>query len=343
MANDVGTFDPTQAPEISNPSIPNFDIEQVFNEFGYYPTQAEVTAMSQSFSGRNDSGTIGTNAVAQYVNFKRAQADFDKNDPLTALQTRMNDAVTLQKNQVQGLYGQLQDVLSSAPKLFGELTPDQISTYLAPLKNAFDTQLASVQGTIASRGITGSSTENNALAETGKKFQEQVFSTGLDVGMKSQANKANAIQAQIQNLFGLTGQELGISAGAVGQQSAQRLASSNLIASLPSFLNAQSAQEAAMARTNYDIDNPGFQGKFNQVTGDINTATGTLKNLMNAFNPFSTVNTPFGGGTFGDPNAPQAPASKAPGGSQYAAPNASRFNENASGYNRYQSTGSLFE
>lgn len=234
---------------ITRPGIKNFNIKDVFNSFGYYPTQEEIDAMAGTFQGTYNMGETGTSAVAQYVMQKRAEVERQKNDPLAALQKKMDESVALMKNQVQGLYGQLQDTLKEAPKLFGELTPDQIQTYLAPLQYSFDQQLAQVQGAIASRGISGSSTENNALANTGEQFQQQVLSTGLDVGMKSQQAKAAAIQKQIDNLFGLTGHEESISAAASGQKSAQDLSQSNLIASLPYFLSqdAFAKQEALKA------------------------------------------------------------------------------------------------
>ncbi len=280
MATDNGITDPTGG-------APNVNIMDVFKSFGYTPTQAEITAMAPSFEGRFDIMEIGTSAVAQYVNAKQAEAEREKNDPLVALQTRMDDSVALMKNQVQGLYSQLQDTLSAAPQLFGSLTPDQIQQYLAPLKTSFDKQMANVQGIMGSRGLGASSTENQALADTNKQFQEQVFSTGLGVGLDAQKNKATAIQAQINNLFGLTGQEEGISAGAAGQRSQQNLGQSNLIASLPFFLDQAASQRSQMAEA--ENAKGGFWDKFYKVTGGINQGLNTFNNLnRNVFSGFGT-------------------------------------------------------
>ena len=56
------------------------------------------------------------------------------------------------------------------------------------------------------------------------------------------------MQTQINNLFGLTGAEEQIGSAAASQQSSQNLAESNLLASLPSFFNSQSAQQEAIAQ-----------------------------------------------------------------------------------------------
>src|SRR4051794_35649803 len=129
----------TQGAKITDPTggARNFNIFDAFQQFGYYPTQEEINAIAPSFEGRTDPGQIGNSAVAQYVLHKKAEAERQANDPLAALQKKMDDSTTLMKNQVQGLYGQLQDVLGSAPELFGNMKPDQIATYLAPLQDSF--------------------------------------------------------------------------------------------------------------------------------------------------------------------------------------------------------------
>lgn len=255
---------------------PNFSVLDAFKSFGYYPTQAEIDALAPSFEGRIDPGTIGRNAVAQYVNYQNQIAQFKANDPLVSLQKEMGEAIDLQTKQVQGLYGQLQDTLTSAPKLFGSLTPDQINEYLKPLQTAFTSQLSQVQGAMASRGVAGSSTENNALAATDQQFKEQTLATGLSIGQQQQTARASSIQAQIAQLFGLVGTETGVKGAAAGQQSKQDLATSNLVGSLPSFLNAQSAEEEQIAKSN---QGGGFWDTFNKVTSGINKATDTLENL----------------------------------------------------------------
>ena len=73
---------------------PNFNILDVFQEFGYQPTQAEIAALAPSFEGKYGGGGIGTNAVAQYVNYQNQIKQFNdmiqtdrsqnKGGPLTA-------------------------------------------------------------------------------------------------------------------------------------------------------------------------------------------------------------------------------------------------------------------
>ncbi len=272
--------------------VRNFNLLDVFQEFGYQPTQAEINSLSASFAGSYNMGEIGTNAIAQYVNYKNQQAEFEKNDPLNAVIQRSNDIFDKNMASVKGLSQQLQDTLTSAPKLFGSLTPDQIADYLKPLQATFKTQMDQVQGTLASRGLGASSTEANALAQTNQQFQETVLSTGLNIGLDAQKNQANSIEAMINNLFTQSGQALGVGGQAAGQKSAQALAQSNLIASLPSFLNSQSAMEQQIAAAQEKARHPGFQGTFNQVTSDINTGINTFSNLMSLG---KDVSTPYGG------------------------------------------------
>ena len=257
----------------------NFNILDVFQEFGYQPTQAEINSLSQSFSGSIDPGQIGTSAVGQYVNFMDTVKQTEANDPLTALQTTITNSVAQNKASIQGLYGQLQSTLAAAPQLFGSLTPAQISTYLQPLQTAFQSQIGQVQAAMAKTGGAGSSTEQNALAQAQAGFQGQVLSTGLSIGQQQQQAQAQAMQAQINNLFGLTGTEEQIGSAAASQQSSQNLAESNLLASLPSFFNSQSTQQEAIQQA--QAAQGGFQSEFNTVTGDISQALGTATSLFN--------------------------------------------------------------
>jgi len=325
---------------------PNFNILDVFQEFGYQPTQAEIAALAPSFEGKYGGGGIGTNAVAQYVNYQNQIKQFNANDPLTGIQNQMKDLITQNQSSVQGLSTQLQNTLKSAPELFGSLTPDQISDYLKPLQTSFTQQMSQVQGALAARGLGASSTEANALAQTNQQFQDTVLQTGLNIGLTSQKNQADALQAQINSLFGQTGQAMSIEGQAAGQQSGQLLGQSGLIASLPSFLNAQSAEEEQIATAN--ANKGGFQAMFNQVTGDINQATGTFANLKNTFGPPTNFNLGPFGSVGSSPSAPnfgsgqtpstfQSPASQGPGGTNYQPPNL-----NAQGANEFASIGSMF-
>lgn len=247
-----------------------------FIGFGYYPTESEVASFMGTTGGTNWETFSGA-AVANYVNIQKAEIEREKNDPLAAFQKKMMDSADLYKTQVQGLYGQLQDTLGSAPQLFGNLTPDQIETYLAPLKRSFDTQLATVQSVMGSRGLSSSSSEINALAAAGEQFKEGVFQTGLGVGMQSQQEKAKAISNQINALLGLAGGEERLGGAAAGQRSSQNLGQSNLIQSLPFFFSQAAKEDQLFQQAQAKIG--GFQDTFNQVTGDINQASATYQGL----------------------------------------------------------------
>ena len=307
----------------------DIDITQIFQSFGYTPTQAEAESMAGAFGGANNAATkaAGVSAIGQYVNYQNQVKQAEANDPLTALQTRMNNIIDQNTASVKGLSAQLQSTLAAAPQLFGSLTPDQIQTYLAPMKTAFDSQMASVQSTMASRGLGAGSTEANALAQTGEQFNQTVLQTGLNIGLTSQQNQANALQSQINNLFGQTSQAMSVSGAAAGQQSSQNLGESNLIASLPSFLNAQSLNTGAYNTA--ATKGTTFMDTFNEVTSAINMGTNTATNLMGKQGlqgiiggapsnpqPYSS------GGT--NPMMPSA-ASTSMGGANYQNPNLSLF------------------
>jgi hypothetical protein len=257
-----------------------------FIGFGYYPTEAEVASLIGTSMGEGGS-EFGAASVANYVNMQKAEIEREKNDPLAAFQKKMMDSADLYKTQVQGLYGQLQDTLGSAPQLFGNLTPDQIDTYLAPLKRSFDTQLANVQSVMGSRGLSSSSSENNALAATGEQFKEGVLSTGLNVGMQSQQAKAKAISDQINALLGLAGGEERLGGAAASQRSSQALGQSNLIQSLPFFLS-QAAKQNQLFQGALDSKG-GFQDTFNQVTGDISQGMNAFQTLAMVPGQFKTA------------------------------------------------------
>ena len=330
--------DPNQ---ITDPTggAPNFNLLDVFQEFGYQPTQAEISALAPSFEGAYGGGSIGTNAVAQYVNYQNQLKQFNANDPLTGIQNQMKDLITQNQASVTNLSTQLQNTLKSAPELFGSLTPDQISTYLQPLQTSFNAQVAAVQSAMQAQGTPASSAEATALATASQQFQQTVLSTGLNIGLTSQQNQANALQAQINNLFGQTGQAISAQTGAAEQQSQQNLGQSQLLASLPSFLNANSAiqEQAATAAQK----GKGFQGTFNQVTGDIASGANALENLAMIPSQFQTApgasTAASAPTTFGTSPTTPSSASTAMGGTNYQNPTL-----NLPGYAEATATGSLF-
>lgn len=247
-----------------------------FISFGYYPTEAEVSSLVQSSSGSGGTET-GQAAVATYVNYQKAEIQRQQNDPLKAYQTKAYQLSQDQANRSQNLYKQAQDLLSQAPKLFGSFTPEQIQQYLAPLQTAFEKAQATTQTANARSGIAGSSIEANALQAGNTQFQENVLSQGLSVGMQQQQNQANALLGEAQTLFGGSQQNFGAAGPAAGQMSSQNLGQTNLINSLPNFLNQQAMNTQLF---NQSQDKGGFQDTFNQVTGDISSGVNAFQSLM---------------------------------------------------------------
>ena len=145
------------------PQISQQDVLATLKAYGVAnPTDAEAAL----FTGMDTIGGSAGAAIAEYANYKKSESDRQASDPLVAYQQLEQQYATDSIAQANNLYGQLQDLQSSAPKLFGELTPDQINQYLAPLQTAFKQSVSQVQGVLASRGLGASSTEANALAQT---------------------------------------------------------------------------------------------------------------------------------------------------------------------------------
>jgi hypothetical protein len=282
----------------------NFNILDIFQEFGYQPTEAEIQALSPSFSGTYDPLEIGTNAVAQYVNYQNQIASFNAKDPLTGLQTQMNNIITQNTASVTNLSTQLQNTLKSAPQLFGSLTPDQISQYLQPLQTSFNQQIAQVQAASAATGTAGSSAQAAALAQAQNEFQSTVLSTGLNIGLTSQKNQADALQQQINNLYGQTGQAMSITGAAAGQQSQQQLGESELIGSLPSFLNNQSALEEQIATAQNAQNNPSLLSRIMNLGNVVNAATNLGTDVLSA--PGKLINAGNSSANAGFPSALQS-------------------------------------
>lgn len=260
-----------------DPNVPNFSVYGAFQRYGYTPTQQELDMFASAFMGRHNAEQTGLAAVSDYVNAKKTEAERQANDPLKAYQEKAAQLQDQMFTQANTLYGQLQDLLSSAPELFGGLTPDQVQQYLAPLKTSFDQVNAQVQTDAARRGAAGSSLEAQATAQQTEKFKENVLATGLQVGINQKGQKAQSIQQQIQNLLGIGSTAFSAQGAAAAQRSAQDLSQSNLITSLPFF------ERQAALQTNAILDaqanKGGLLSKFYDITGAINQGMDTLENV----------------------------------------------------------------
>jgi len=307
------------------PQISANDVGQWLQMYGVVNPTPEEEGL---FAGMDVIGGAANAAMAEYANYKKAEQERQASDPLLAYQTLEQNYAKDTYDKAQNLYSQLSYLQSSAPQLFGSLTPDQIQSYLAPLATSFKSSLAEVQGSLASRGLGASSTEANALAQTNQQFQENVLSTGLQVGMTQQQNKAKSIQDQINNLLGIsTGAEARAGAAA-GQRSAQDLGQSNLIASLPYFLRSSGTEEANAKIAADKANQGGFLSKLQYASDIFSTGKNLASSIVST--PKDLINA----------------SGVSPGGSSTSTPMGFQGSPlNVPGYDasRFQSTGSLFE
>lgn len=221
------------------PQYSNYDVETAFKNFGLSATPEEIA----QFSGVDYVG--GGTAIANYVQTKKSMLEREANDPLKKVLEAQQTFTAAQQARAEGLtkesdalFTQLMGKLSEAPKLFGNLTPEQINTYMAPIK-------AQVEGDIARRGLAGSSTEINALTQNATK-------AGLDVGRELQTQQASALQNEIASKRGLlsgavnaTAQGLNMQGNTAGEISQGARDDERFLSSLPLYLRSYAAQELA--------------------------------------------------------------------------------------------------
>lgn len=277
-------YDPNQ---ITDPTggAPNFNIYDVFKSFGYTPTQAEINQLAPSFMGRKDVYQIGSSAVAQYVETQRKIQEQQANDPLIKYVEEQKTRAADLSTKAQDLYGQQQKILSSAPQLFGNLTPDQINEYLAPVVQSAKENSANLEGAFARRNLAGSSIEANALTGANREFLQNVLAQGLNIGLNQQKQQSDSIEKQIAQLFN----QAGISTSQVGagtsQLSQQDFNNAQTLIGLPSFLNAQSLQRELIAK---QLEGPSL---IDKIGSGLNLA----QNFLNFFSGANTIGTMLGG------------------------------------------------
>lgn len=240
-----------------------YDVQATFKKFGLDATPEEISSFSGVDLGNFDQ------FVSDYVMTKKNLAEQKANDPLQKVLDAQKTFASAQQAAAAGygkeandLFSQLRDLMGGAPKLFGNLTPEQVDQYLAPLKQTFNEADATAQTGNAARGLAGSSIEANARAGEATKFKGQVLSKGLDVGMTQQQLQGNVLQNEINRKNGLllgannnVVSALGLQNQSAGQLSNISQQDANLLSSLPNYLRAQSLQEL-MARKAMNPDTP---------------------------------------------------------------------------------------
>lgn len=248
-------------------------VKKIFQDFGMEPSPEEI----MQFAGIDYIG--GGTAIANYVSTKKAQMEREANDPLKKVLEAQQTFTAAQEARSQGLtkeandlFTQLMGKLSEAPKLFGNLTPEQIDTYMAPIK-------AQTEGDIARRGLAGSSTEVNAL--TGNALK-----AGLDVGRELQGAQAGAIQGEIarktgliQGAVGAQAQGLGLQGQTAGALSEGARDDERFLSSLPLYLRSYAAQEVANWRAGQK-QKKGLLGTLSDINQGINLGSNILSGGM---------------------------------------------------------------
>lgn len=284
------------------PQFSGNEVKDWFKNFGVDATPEEVAM----FTGVDYIG--GGSAIGNYVATKKAQAERQANDPLKAVLAAQKSFGEAQAALASGdrdtaakLYDQLFSTLQTAPKLFGNMTPEQVNTYLAPIK-------ASVEGDSARRGLTGSSTEMNAL--TGNTLK-----AGLDVGLTLQDKQAAAIQSEINRRTQLVGTATGAQANALGLQgqaagvlSQEGQQDQELLSSLPLYLRSYVAQALAADRA-AQKQKKGILGVMSDISTGINLGGNILS--MGALDRLLPTKPGGGGGGMGAPLASIGPTSPA--------------------------------
>lgn len=287
-------------------------VQQSFADFGYTPTDLEVDSLVPAIGSDQQEGIIRGeigNYLTALTQLKGAQG------VVQGLTRTAQDSVTEAKKlggqystSAEAGYKQAQDVLSQAPQLFGALTPDQISSYLAPLQRQFDYGLGGVQTAAGARGLVGSSLEAQAMAQAQKQFQEDVLNQGLQLGLSSQVNRANLLQSLGSQRFGLAQQQYGLAPqylnlGLLG--SSQNIGLAEDLAQLPAQIQSNAVAQMAL-RNQLDAQNSSKFGSFlgtglgflmggpigANIGGNIaSAATGnpTGAQLGSAVNPFGSL------------------------------------------------------
>lgn len=262
--------------------MPQFNEQEVkdwFGKFGYTDfTPAEIT----QFVGMDYIG--GGSQIANYVQTKTEQKKAEANNPLKLF---VEEEKVRRKDfelKAENLYTQLQETLSAAPKLFGNLSPEQIGQYIAPIAQATRENSALLEGDFARRGITGSNIEANAMADAARKYQQAVLKTGLELGLNTQGAQASAIQSRLAQMFGSAGQASSLLGAGSGGLTDMQMKNMEYITQLPHFLRALNQQgvlfDKAMQKPNWLQNLGGNINDFRTVTSGVSDIMGDVRSIM---------------------------------------------------------------
>jgi hypothetical protein len=283
---------------------PNFNIEAIFQSFGYTPSQAEINALSPAFEGRTNVLQTGTSAVAEYVQAHQelagAQSQIQGN--LLSEQEAAKNSQTLADVYASGgqaAYDAAAQVFTQAPKLFGSLTADQITQYLQPAQDAFNKAQGTTTGAMSARGLGGSSIESQALSQNLSQFMTQTLMTGLGIGQQQQANQAGVLQNKGAGLFGLSQTETGVGAQYQGLANASAANNATLAGQKTGLaggaVNEAIAQEAAIRALNPQSQSFGGQILSGLESAGVQDITNLGQNLVGSIPGLGPLTKPGGG------------------------------------------------
>lgn len=224
-------------------------ILSTFRSFGIEPTDTEIYQFADVFKGSGGTKR-GMAALAQYAQTKQSEAKALLNNPLVTFKKDQEERAKTYDTLSNELYTKQENVLRSAPKLFGELTPDQIQQYIAPITQASKESGALLEGGAARRGLTGSSIELQALSDADRQYKENVLSTGLNVGLTQQNNLSNALATRAGNALSSANTAYGNVGNAAKDLTSYQIDSNRYVNELPNLLRAQTdaMYQAELAR-----------------------------------------------------------------------------------------------
>ena len=248
----------------------NQDVVNLFKSWGYEPTPIELAAFQDMNWEQGGAGGQMAEYISAVQTLNKAQA----NDPLKGFAAEQGGIASNYRTMAEGQFGKAEAEARNAPKLFGNLTPDQIDAYLAPLGQQYANVDAKLQGDASRRGVAGSSIEAQAAAGAGREFKQNVLNTGLQVGMSQQQQLLNLLYGTGGQYLGAAGQASGLQGGATGQISRQANDNATFMSQLPIYLRSQAMQEEAMRKANSASAGGGNLGSL--IGGGIGAGAGFL-------------------------------------------------------------------
>lgn len=253
---------------------PRAVILEAFQSFGYTPTEEEIKQLVPVVDPTSGGVTRGQASVANYVQTVRAIQERQGNDPLNKVIADERGFFSETEARAAGY----KDQLEGPVKLFGGLDEGQIDQYLQPLSRSAEQSGARLEGAALRRGISGSSTELQTLADNERTFRENVLSTGLQVGLDERNRITNLLMQQ----YGLLPGSLGRQAGIAGQQSSQYAEDQMYQSELPIYLRGIAAQEYAIEESIRAREKASRDAKRNRLRGTIGSIGGAIPGIVTA-------------------------------------------------------------